>query len=159
MSGDGLGKDLVLHFDGACWPNPGGTSSCGWTIAVAGPDGEAVEVASDSRALAKGPGVTNNVAEWTALGFALRWLLDDGWTGGRLTIRGDSQLVINQLEGVWGCRDDRLRKLRARCLAILDELACEWTAEWVPRDGNARADALSVQAWEGAEGRPFPQLR
>ena len=149
----------TLYFDGAAEPNPG-LASWGWCV-----------VSESGKVLAEGSGVveqrptTNNVAEYYALGWGLRHLAEDRQTrrsllwveaGQKLLIRGDSKLVIEQLTGGWACNKDYLQRLRKRCLDLLQELGCEWSAEWIPREQNARADALSVAAWEVAAGKRFP---
>jgi len=61
----------------------------------------------------------------------------------RLEIRGDSQLVINQLRGSWQMNAVHLRPYRERCLELLR--GCQWQARWVPREENVAADALAKQ--------------
>jgi ribonuclease HI len=149
-------RKLVLQFDGACEPNPGGLATYGWVLE----HGDQSGVVQTGQGVARrGKAATNNVAEWVALGKGLRWLLDHDPPCDELLIRGDSQLVIKQLTGEWGCNKEALSKLCDRCLAILGELGrrgVRWSAEWAGREQNAAADALSVRAWEEAAGRPFP---
>jgi ribonuclease HI len=148
-----------LWFDGACEPtNPGGVATCGWIIKA--PD-DAI-VASGKREVGRGPAATNNVAEYHALGLALRYMLDNHETfaGAAIRIHGDSKLVIEQINGTWNCNAPHLQKLRDRCLAILSELGpSAWEATWIPREKNAEADALSQQAYEDATGLAFPRRR
>ena len=44
------------------------------------------------------------------------------------------------------------------CRDLLSHLQLDesWRAEWIPRDANAEADALSVAAWEEHTGKVFP---
>jgi ribonuclease HI len=129
-----------LYFDGACGPvNPGGVATFGWRLL--GPDGRVLAV--NSGEVCRGPGATNNVAEWQALVFALRYLAGQGWKGS-LQIRGDSLLVINQLNGRWRCRKEHLRPYRGECLRLLAGI--HWVAVWVPREENRGADALAKRA-------------
>jgi ribonuclease HI len=126
-----------LYFDGACGPtNPGGVATYGWRLMA--PDGE--ELASGTGEACRGPGATNNVAEWHGLWAGLRSLAAKGWRG-RLQILGDSQLVLLQLNRLWRCHKERLRQYRDQCLALLEGI--EWRAVWIPREQNAEADALS----------------
>lgn len=150
------GGTAVLCFGGVCEPvNPGGTATYGWVLLAE--DGTvAVE---DSGRVGSGAGVTNNVAEYHALGRGLRAIAERQPRPRRLLLRGSSQLVICQLRGEWQCNADHLVRLRDRCLELLDELGCPWSAEWVPRAENARAERLAVVAWEGATGQPFPEHR
>ena len=150
--------NLLLSFDGACEPNPGGLATYGWILEEVRADGP-VKL-TEGRGLAKlGQGATNNLAEWYGLGHGLRSILDAGLRVESLEIRGDSQLVVNQLSGAWQCKAEHLRSLKDRCLDILQEIGCQWRAVWVRRDRNSTADGLSVQAWEEQTGKPFPKRR
>jgi ribonuclease HI len=126
-----------VFFDGACGPvNPGGGATFGWRLV--GPDGRML--ASGRGEVCRGPGATNNLAEWHALLRAIRSLAGCGWRG-RLRICGDFRLVINQLTGRWKCHKKELRRCRDECLGLLAGFA--WEAFWVPREENREADALS----------------
>jgi ribonuclease HI len=87
---------------------------------------------------------TNNTAEWNALlegiRFARQFPLE------RLSIQGDSQLVIHQLNRRWGAKKPHLARLRDECLSLL--LGIDWDASWVPREQNDGADGLSRRAYE-----------
>lgn len=148
-------QSYVIHFDGACEPrNPGGVATVGWVVHSGGN-----RIGSGYREICRGDGATNNVAEWSALGSALRWLSDNRLGGGALIeIYGDSQLVIEQLNGTWACRKEHLKKLLTRCKSLLQEIApTAWSAEWIPREQNTEADALSRKAYEEATGKSFPE--
>lgn len=151
-----LPDSLVLYFDGACEPNPRGTATYGWLLT----DDNGSELASGKGVAAPqgDPRATNNFAEYCALGFGLRHLQKSGWSGS-LTVCGDSALVVNQLEGKWKCNADNLRTLLARCRKLLAAVGGEYATAWVPREENARADALTRAAYEEATGRPFPERR
>lgn len=154
-------KVMRVFFDGACEPvNPGGVATCGWIIY--GGDDEIV--ADDAEFVREGDGATNNVAEYHALGRALRWLVDnqqslDGI--GQLKIFGDSQLVCKQVDGSWKCNKDHLLKLRDRCRELLAELRTKVEVEirWIPREENEAADSLSRTAYESHTGKSFPERR
>ena len=137
-------SEILLHFDGGCEPrNPGGVSAAGWIVWL---DGE--EVDRGHRIVREGgPLSTNNYAEWCALGLGLR-SIQGNHHGHDLLIRGDSQLVINQLNRTWACRKEHLRVLRDRCLQILADMDINWRAEWVRRDLNAEADAETAKCYE-----------
>jgi ribonuclease HI len=160
---------LLLYFDGLCEPvNPGGVACYGWAIMYYEDDGEWHVWACESGFIEEGPAATNNVAEWSALKFALYYLVRNQWTG-KLTIKGDSNLVIEQLVGNWRCNGKRLIEFRDCCLNYLEELGLaniqrnkkgkitavehKFTAMWIPRDQNKRADALSNQAYENHTGK------
>jgi ribonuclease HI len=114
-----------IYFDGACAPvNPGGVATFGWRLVA--PSGRLIAV--DRGEVCRGPGATNNVADWHALWRALRFLAEQGWRG-RLQIHGDSQLVEDQLTGRWGCHKEHLRRCRDSCLALLEP--CRPDRAWI----------------------------
>jgi ribonuclease HI len=132
---------IVVHFDGACEPaRGGGVATFGYTIEGGGWDledcGLAVRPHSEH--------ATNNVAEYVAAIQALERLHGLGWPG-PLEVRGDSQLVIQQMRGEYAVRAPHLREYHARLTQLARTFArVEWV--WIPREQNARADALSKQA-------------
>lgn len=85
---------LTVFFDGLCEPrNPGGVGAFGFVIYR---DGNPIK--EGHGVIGKGRGITNNVAEYSGLKAAVEWLneqsIDD-----KMTVRGDSMLVINQMAG------------------------------------------------------------
>ena len=102
-----------LNFDGACHPNPG---LAAWGCVIV----------TDTHTHAGGgpvPGTaTNNVAEYAALGNGLKEVIKLGVTGQYVECIGDSQLVVNQVNGVWQCHDERLKKCLARVVELIGEL-------------------------------------
>lgn len=135
--------ERTIYFDGACEPrNPGGWATWGW---VALRDGKAI--ASGRGCVGHGDGMTNNVAEYTAAIEALRWLSGRS-AGPGVVLRGDSQLVVRQVSGEWGCNADHLRPLLEEARRLVNELGVR--LEWIPRGENSRADALSRLAYREA---------
>jgi len=110
--------DYVVLFDGGSRGNPGpGYGSYCLTRAADGP--------GDLMRLDFGREMTGNEAEYRCLIAALEGLLARveaaGQDVGALTVevRGDSALVIHQVEGTWRARDDRMRVLRNRVRELL----------------------------------------
>lgn len=136
---------VVLYFDGLCEANPGGWMAWAW-VALAR---DGTVVANGGKASPPQAGNTNNWAEYQGLLGGLRWLLNHGHFGVR--VRGDSQLVINQVSGAWACNAATLRPLRAEAAELAQQVGA--ALEWVPREKNQRADALSREALP-AEARP-----
>lgn len=128
----------VIYFDGACSFNPGGIASFGWRLL----NGNGYEVASDHGEYCRGPEATCNVAEYAALGEALRYFLGLGISA-PLICRGDSRLVVEQVCMRWKCKKPHLARMRNHIRKLLAELNAGWTLEWVPRERNAEADRLS----------------
>jgi ribonuclease HI len=115
---DSWSPDYVLVFDGGSKGNPGlGYGSY-----------EITRVLDGARRLERldfGDGYTSNEAEYDTLNAALGDLLGRIEQAGRqarefrLEVRGDSALVINQLQGRWKAREPRMRERRDRCRQLL----------------------------------------
>ena len=104
---------VTIFFDGLCEPNPSGVATFGFVIV--GLPG-ATEPATGCGVVGAGDGMTNNVAEYVALGKALAYLVATKAAVDELSILGDSKLVIEQLKGNWQCNSPRLAELRDRCI-------------------------------------------
>ena len=121
-------------FDGSARPNPG---QCGIGGLLRGPAGELVEF---SRAAGYG---NSSEAEYLALIALLEAALAHGIPG--LTVYGDSQVVIGDVNGPPERSAPVLRPYRARVQALLTALPAV-TLRWVPRHRNLEADRLSQRA-------------
>jgi probable phosphoglycerate mutase len=99
----------------------------------------------------RGAGATNNVVEYNAALDALRAVYRTGWRG-PVVLRTDSQLVVKQYNGAYGCYKPVLQELLAQ-LRRASEHFESLTLEWIPREQNARADALSRRAYQEARRR------
>lgn len=136
---------IVVYSDGLCEPrNPGGWACWGW-VAV---DEAGHELASDCGVIGHGAGMTNNIAEYHAAIRALTWA--EGAGVHDVILRTDSQLVVNQVSRAWACKAANLWPLLAELTALV--AATRARVEWVPREQNARADALSRQAYAAVRG-------
>ena len=84
-------------------------------------------------------GTTNNEAEYKSLIAALEDLIGRIQRANRpvgeftLEIRGDSALVLNQVQGTWKTKKEHLRPLRDRAQAII-ALFKEVQLVWQPRE-------------------------
>ena len=86
---------------------------------------------------------TNNVAEYEALLLGIEIAKDMGIK--LLSIKGDSDLIVQQVKGQFACKCQRLKKYRN---AIWDtiEFFDALNIEAIPRDQNSAADRLAVSA-------------
>lgn len=135
---------LKLMFDGSCGPqNPDGSMGYGYAI---------FNVDDDDEVLAEGWGYTlydgtfetsNNVAEWTALYRGLHLLLSSGYTCNKLSVCGDSMLVINQATGKWGMKSGAYIEVAKNTLAEFSTELGEAHVSHVYRDDNGYCDELS----------------
>jgi ribonuclease HI len=129
---------LILNFDGSCNPNPGGLCRYGF---VAWRDGRKIHE-DHGPAAPRGPGATNNVAEYTGCIKALEWLASQG-VQEPVVVRGDSELVLRQLKGEYKVRSPLLAPLYWRARELFSS-APSLRFEWVPREQNADADRLAA---------------
>jgi ribonuclease HI len=114
--------DYILVFDGGSKGNPGwGYGSYAITRVQDG--------AQRLERLDFGKGYTNNEAEYDSLLAALQDLCQRIEEGGRqpeefvLEVRGDSALVIKQIQGNWKARDPRMKERRDHCRELLQRFA------------------------------------
>jgi ribonuclease HI len=128
---------IVAHFDGSCDPNPGGTCRYGFVVWR----GSQKLTEGHGVAAPPGPGATNNVAEYTGAIRALEWLRYEK-SGEPIVLRGDSELILRQLQGRYKVKSPLLAPLFWRARELLAELP-QVRLEWIPRERNAEADRLA----------------
>lgn len=122
----------VVHFDGGARPNPG-PAGAGWTLDI---PGRAQEVGYEF----VGQHASNNVAEYFACAHGLQLALDRGVT--RVELRGDSKLVLMQVQGKWRCNFPHLMTHVVHCRDLVSRFLSV-TFTHVLRKLNAKADALA----------------
>ncbi|MBT2575391.1 reverse transcriptase-like protein [Bacillus sp. ISL-51] len=86
---------------------------------------------------------TNNEAEYAALYEALREVKEIGASRNSITIRGDSLVVLHQLDGSWPCYDESQNEWLDKIEALLDSLKLTPTYEAIDRKENQEADDLA----------------
>ncbi|KGP72198.1 reverse transcriptase-like protein [Pontibacillus yanchengensis] len=94
---------------------------------------------------------TNNEAEYAALHLAMQELEFLGVRNIPITIVGDSQVVINQLNGEWPCMEEELTKWADRVEHKLKGLGITPNYHLISRKENKEADRLASQALKGVE--------
>lgn len=125
----GVMKLATIHFDGG-GQSPGPvTAAC--TVQLS--DGSIEE---DVKRFDRG---THNTAEWHALMLGLRVALKHGER--HVVVKGDSMLVVKQINREWKTKNEALRSLRTQAEELL-ALFQTWRVEWIPREENRRADEL-----------------
>ncbi len=127
--------ELQLVFDGGSRGNPGqGYGS----YLVQAPGRKAI-----IKRVEFGDNYTNNQAEYDSLIKALEYVIDRLEATGRspeqvqLDIKGDSDLVVNQILGQNKVKDAGLRKRHAQATDLLGRFA-DWTIAWHPRDESVK---------------------
>lgn len=126
---------LRIHVDGASRGNPG---EAGFGIHAASADGRTVAELYGYLGQA-----TNNVAEYQALIYALRWALGRG--SDRVEVFSDSQLLVRQLEGRYRVKHPGLQPLFREASGLKARFE-RVAIRHVPREENREADALANRA-------------
>jgi ribonuclease HI len=119
-----------MTFDGGSRGNPG-------------PSAAAAVIERDNRkpiAVAKFIGKkTNNEAEYLALHLGLKKAAELGVK--EIDIYGDSNLIVNHVNGTWRCMSHELYLLLNDCRIAL-QMFDKWTLSHIPRAKNTDADLL-----------------
>ena len=129
---------LVVQVDGGARGNPG-PAAVG--VVVSTPDGEVLDEIGEVIGVA-----TNNVAEYRGLLLGLERARALGAT--EVEVVNDSQLVARQVMGDYKVKHAGLKPLHQQALAALRGFD-RWSIRSVPRERNARADALVNAALDG----------
>ena len=119
----------TIHFDGG-GQSPGPvTAACFVELS----DGSAYE---GVKRFDRG---THNFAEYHALILGLRLARKHG--ARKVVVKGDSTLVVKQVNGEWKTKHPTLQPLRAKACDLLAQFD-DWRVEWIPRKENRCADEL-----------------
>jgi acyl dehydratase/ribonuclease HI len=131
----------TANIDGAARGNPGPAA---YGVIVRRPDGKKHE------SLGKYIGrTTNNVAEYYALIAALDYAAASGIR--RLRVYSDSQLIVNQIKGIYKVKHPDLRPLHERAKKQAAGLE-SFTIQYVPREENRDADEMANAALDNTGG-------
>ena len=90
---------------------------------------------------------TNNLAEYAGLLAILEYLFRRNLNQEEIHICGDSQMVIEQMNGNWKIKKGPYVGLAEKCKEILEQFS-NISFEWIPREDNDIADGLSKDAVE-----------
>ncbi len=129
-------RSLTIYIDGACIGNPG---KAGVGIVIYNEEGTKIKEISKSIGMA-----TNNIAEYTALLFALQEGLLLGYRE-KITVYTDSELLYKQIKGEYKIKNDTLRNL----LYLAQHLITGYKTfqiEHIKRESNKIADKLASQS-------------
>ncbi len=146
----GAPVNVVVSTDGGSRGNPG---PAGIGAVVATPGGKVLAEVAEGIGWA-----TNNVAEYRAVIAGLERARSLG--ARRVRVRADSQLLVQQLNGVYRVRNPGLAPLWAEVKRLARSFE-QVTFEHVPRGRNRAADALANRAMDaqGAVGSPAQGTR
>jgi len=136
---------IVVFFDGLNEPcNPNGVA-CYGTVVYDGLN----EIYCESGVVGAGmfgEHTTNNIAEYTGMLRGLEWLIESKLTERPVDVRGDSQLVIRQMNGEYSVKSPTLINLYSAAKACQRRFH-KITFTWIPREDNVEADTLTRKAY------------
>ncbi|XP_073035264.1 uncharacterized protein [Primulina eburnea] len=113
-------------------------AGCGVGVVIISPPGEKIKLALgiDSR-------VTKNEAEYEAVLAGIQAAREVG--ASRIILYSDSQLITQQIKGVYEAKDDRMLKY-LQLIKARTEVFADWGIEQIPREKNSEADTLAKMA-------------
>ena len=129
---------VYVYIDGASKGNPG-YSAVG--IVIKDPSGNTLK--RYNKAIGK---TTNNIAEYTALKYALEVVCK---YSKEAVILSDSKLLVNQMKGVYKVRNDCIRRMVEEITSIKDAKGLRVEYKLVGRGENSEADRLANDALRG----------
>lgn len=131
-------KIVYVYCDASIVPcNPGGHGVAGFVIK----DNDNIVISKGVHDFGQYHELTNNAMEYAAVAAALQYLIKLDMTDQELIVRTDSQLVVRQLNGDYGC-SVKMAKIRSLVLRYVPYFP-KVTFEWIPREQNREADAIS----------------
>ncbi|XP_073030713.1 uncharacterized protein [Primulina eburnea] len=113
-------------------------AGCGVGVIIISPSGEKIKLA-----VRIDPRVTNNEAEYEAILARIQAALEVGPS--RIILLSDSQLITQQIKGLYEAKDDRMLKY-LQLIRAQAEIFADWSIEQIPREENGEADALAKMA-------------
>lgn len=128
----------ILYFDGGSRGNPGVAAGA---AVLQLPEGKSCSVSQFMKY------ATNNEAEYTGLVIGLEKAQQLGIQ--KIEVRGDSQLVINQVNGLWKVKSDNLQSLYHKARRLISQFN-NIKIIWVPRKDNHLADTAVNQCIDQA---------
>jgi len=124
---------LEIYTDGGSKGNPG-PSAIGLVFYIAGK-----EVFRHREDIGI---TTNNIAEYTALTRALEFVIKNQYKIDKIICYADSQLLVNQLNGLYKIKNQNLMNLVFSIRALEKEICIPVYFKHVRREKNVLADAL-----------------
>lgn len=138
-------QTLTVHVDGGSRGNPGEAAIA---AVITDENGDLLEERGEAIGHA-----TNNVAEYRALLLGIERAAALGAT--EVTLIGDSELIVRQVEGRYKVKDATMRELHAQVRAALTGFD-RWSIRHVRREQNADADRMVNAALDGLAGERGP---
>ena len=129
---------ITAYFDGGARSNPG---PAGYGVYIVDAAGNVLAELSGSLG-----NTTNNIAEYNGLIAALQWAVDHDVK--KIAIKGDSQLIIEQMRGNYKVKNEGLKPLYLKARMLVMQIG-DVSFEHVRREHNKDADRLSNVGMDG----------
>ena len=129
---------ITAYFDGGARGNPG---PAGYGVHIVDALGNVLSEQHGSLGTA-----TNNIAEYRGLIAALQWAVEHDVK--QITVKGDSQLIVEQMRGNYKVKNEGLKPLYLQARMLVMQIG-DVRFEHVPRDQNKDADRLSNLGMDG----------
>lgn len=142
----------MQYFDGGSRGNPG-PAGCGAAVFA----GEDASGAPTSTGCAYIGHATNNQAEYEGLILGLGLALQQGAQS--VTVRGDSMLVVNQVNNKWRATNPGMKHLLNVVQNQMLPRFKQWEIMHVYRNQNSDADALANEAMDLRQHTTLPSER
>ena len=126
--------DFTIYADGGARGNPG-PAAYGFVIY----DEHGSNIYEEGRGIGN---ATNNVAEYSAVIAALKYVLSIKYKVLSIKFFLDSQLVAEQLSSRWKIKNENLRNLYFTTRELEKKIGAKFTYSSVPREQNQEADRL-----------------
>lgn len=138
---------MIAYTDGATWQTNPGPCGAGIVFMDDSSKDPKNQVVIHTICEALGYGSSND-AEWLALILAVEWFLTET-DEKTMTVRSDSQLIVNQANKRFVIRKQNLQVHAKRffyLMKIARKLGRKVTVEWIRREENGHADKISKAA-------------
>lgn len=130
-------KYLVVYCDGGSRGNPGLAASAFVIF-----EGK-TQLAGIGKFLGT---TTNNQAEYQAVVFALKYILDNKLSPSKINFYLDSELIVRQMKGIYRIKDQGLQRHAIQIRSLEKEINVPVSYEHIPRSKNKIADSIVNQA-------------
>jgi ribonuclease HI len=135
-----------MYFDGACSKEGSGAG-----IVFISPTQEVIPMSYKLEF-----DTTNNISEYEALLLGLKAAKDMGID--KLSVFGDSELIIHQIKNIYQTKQQRLKKYRNEVWDYVDNFFLAFNITFVHRNLNQQADSLALAA-SNFKTPMFPNLK
>jgi len=131
-------KKLKIYTDGGARGNPGPAA---FGVAIIDEQGKTIYKKGQAIGIK-----TNNQAEYEGLIHALQWLVKNGKGIKTVEFFLDSNLIVNQMNGMFKVKAPKMRPLWLKAKQLEQSLNMDISYFHIPRELNQQADGLLNQA-------------